>query len=72
MNLKSKAQAREGEKEMKLKTPLKIDGTDTSVYIRDADGKKLATINPTLGDRDLDTAKEIVRIINQQAREVTP
>ena len=52
---------------MVFKTPLQIKGSDTTVRICDANGKTLATINRALGERDYDTAKDIVDAVNALA-----
>lgn len=56
---------------MKIKTPLQIKGSDTTVRICDADGKTLATINKALGVDDYPTAKQIVEAVNMYA-EIQP
>jgi hypothetical protein len=49
----------------KLKTPLQIKGSNTTVRICDADGKTLATINKALGEHDNDVAQIIVNCVNE-------
>lgn len=47
-----------------MKTPLKIGGNDKSVWICDADDKKIATISRSLGEKDYETALQIVKAVN--------
>lgn len=55
---------------LKLNYPLQVKGSDTTVRICDARGKTLATINKALGEMDYFTAKEMVDLCNQKAREM--
>jgi hypothetical protein len=50
-------------------TPLQIKGSETSVRICDANGRTLATINKSLGEKDYETAKQIVDAVNRDAKE---